>query len=164
MNKMLVSGYLKECFRGQKAEIMTFFKCWEDQERLYFSFNSQEVFPYPKFKEYNQPLYLGDTVEVFLTLDRPNKYLEIEANQLGAQYCVIIDNKDGKGDIIINKLDKSIFQSQNLFEDNFWRCHIEIEKKQLYKIGWREDAAFINAHRQDFDKEGRLNIYSLFPT
>ena len=24
--------------------------------------------------------------------------------------------------------------------------------------------ALINAHRQDFDREGKLNIYSLFPT
>ena len=164
MNKQLIKGYLKECKSGKDALLKTFFSCSEDEKNLYFNFSSQEIFSCPMHKEYNKPLYEGDTVEVFLTLDRPKRYLEIEINQYNAAYCVIIDNKDGEGDIIISKIAKCVFESVNTFEKDVWECDIKIAKKKLYELGWSEENALINACRQDFDKDKNLNIYSLFPT
>lgn len=130
MVKDLLSGYLKECQSGGEAKLKTFFKCYEKGESLFFDFESQQDFPCPKHAEYNKPLYEGDTVEVFLTLDSPNRYLEIEVNQLGAEYCVIIENKDGEGDIIIKKLEKSLFTHKNEFGGDIWACQIKIDKKK----------------------------------
>lgn len=161
--KLLLSGLLKECETGKTAELRTEFSCFEDEEYLYFNFHCEQDFPCPKHTEYNKPLYEGDIVEVLLTLNYKNRYLEIEVNQNNAKYCVIIDNIDGEGDIIITKIDICPFIAENKIINEEWKCSITIPKEELIKIGWTENS-LINAHRQDFDKRGKLNLYSLYPT
>lgn len=165
MNNVLIKGKLKECATGEKALLETEFICSEDKNNYYFKFNCQESYPSPKYKEYNMPLYEGDIVEVMLTLENRNRYLEIELNHYNAKYCVIIENKDGKGDIIIEKLDKCQFYSFSLQrEDSRWITYISLPKENLKKIGWQPETCYINVHRQDYDKNGKLNLYSLKPT
>ncbi len=166
MHNILIKSRLYECKTGKEPFSETLFVCSEDKNNYYFKFNCQQKYSYPKHKEYNAPLYEGDIVEVMLSLENKNKYLEIEVNQYNAKYCVLIENKDGKGDISIEKLDKSLFCSLS-FErqkDSRWIVYISLPKKQLSALGWRADTCYINAHRQDFDKSGKLRLYSLNPT
>lgn len=161
--KVLIKGLLKECETATDAKLKTQFTCLEDKDNLYFDFQCEQTFPFPKHTEYNQPLYEGDIVEVLLSLGNKNRYLEIEINQYNTKYCVIIENIDGEGDIIISKVADCPFMVESTINDEIWACHITLPKKELLKMGWHENC-YINSHRQDFDKDGHLNLYSLYPT
>lgn len=166
MNNILIEGTLKETIKGEVAFLETEFICSEDKNNYYFKFSCEENYPSPMHKKYNMPLYEGDIVEVMLTLENKNRYLEIELNQYNAKYCAIIENKDGKGDIIINKIDECLFYSFSLQrkEDSRWVTYISLPKENIQKLGWNPDKCYINVHRQDYDKDGKLNLYSLNPT
>lgn len=163
ISEVLLQGFLKECRKGGQAELKTFVVCSEDEKNLYFEFDGEQKAPFHQHCEYNAPLYEGDIFEVMLTLDRPDRYLEIEINGNNAKYCVIIENKDGEGDIIINKLNECIFESTADVQPERWRAAITLPKAELHKLGWEKEACRINLHRQDFE-DGNLNLYSFFPT
>lgn len=164
ISEVLLQGFLKECRKGGTAELKTYIVCSEDDQNLYFEFDGEQRAPFHKHNEYNAPLYEGDIFEVLLTLESQNRYLEIETNGNNAQYCVIIENKDGEGDIIIDKLDECIFSSTTLIQSDRWQAKITLPKEKLKKLGWKKEECRINLHRQDFDSEGNLNLYSYFPT
>lgn len=164
MYKTLLQGFLKECRMGGQADLKTHVECSEDDKNLYFVFDGEQREPCHKHFEYNAPLYEGDIFEVLLTLDSAKRYLEIETNGNNAQYCVIIENKDGEGDIIIKKLDKCIFTSVTDIRSDSWQAKITLPKEQLRKLGWQKESCRINLHRQNFDGKGNLNLYSFFPT
>lgn len=42
-------------------------------------------------------------------------------------------------------------------------CDIIIPIKELKALGAVEDSIYFNAHRQDFDENGNLRLYSLSP-
>lgn len=164
MSRILLQGFLKECRKGGQADLQTYVVCSEDEKNLYFEFDGEQAAPFHKYCEYNAPLYEGDIFEVLLTLDRPDRYLEIETNGNNAKYCVIIENKDGEGDIIITKPDRRIFDSTTETQSDKWRTRITLAKAELHKLGWKKEECRINLHRQDFDSKGNLNLYSFFPT
>lgn len=164
MKIKILENYLVECETGKKAKLKTKILFEHDEKNLYFHFECEQIFRSPKYFHYNEPLFEGDIVEVLITLDERKKYLEIEANQNNSQYSVIIYNKDGKGNIEITKIDKSNFCSTIKELENFWSCDIILAKENLKKLGWNENDFFINFHRQDFDKNNNMNLYSLQPT
>lgn len=164
MPDVLLQGFLKECRKGGKADLQTYAVCEEDKNNLYFRFDGEQVFARHRHTEYNAPLYEGDIYEVLLTLGEPKRYLEIEVNGNNARYCVIIDNKDGEGDIIIEKLPECVFESRTQTCPDRWCTEITLPKQKLIELGWKKEECRINLHRQDFDKEDNLRLYSFFPT
>lgn len=164
MRKQLLSAELKECRGGGHARLNTRVGVFEDAANLYFVFDGEQDFPYHKHWEYNAPLYEGDIYEVLLTLSGKNRYLEIEVNGNNAAYCVIIDNKDGEGDIVITKLDRCVFEAVSRLDPSRWTAEIKLPKDELRKLGRHAGPCMFNMHRQDFDADGVLNLYSLYPT
>lgn len=114
--------------------------------------------------KYNDPLYKGDVVEAFITLGSPSRYLEIEVNPDGAEYAVIVDNKDGLGDIKVTPLAVCPFTSSAKTNDNGWTASIKIKLSALKELGWVPENAKINLFRQDFRPVGDLFLYALNPT
>lgn len=154
--------FLKETESGAESSRTCVF--WrQNGEELFFRFECKEEFFYPKHYGYNEPLYEGDIVELMITLGSKNRYLETETNFNGADYCVIIENKDGEGDIEIFPLEKNLVKSKVETLVDGWACDIILDIKELKKIGLGKDV-FFNAHRQDFDENGILRLYSLNPT
>jgi len=153
--------YLKNSRTGEVSD-KTVFKASFDGENFLFRFECKEDYFYPKYTEYNDPLYEGDIVELMITLGEKNYYLETETNFNGADYCVKIRNRDSKGDIEIEKIDENFIKSCVKTVKNGWVCDIIISERNLKKLGFKEKF-FINAHRQDFDESGKLNLYSLSP-
>ena len=98
-----------------------------------------------------------------LTLGEKNKYLEVEVNQNNAVYLAKITNFDGKGDISIKLFGENFIKSAISVNQTGWTCDIIIPIEKLTERGWDADNAFFNAHRQDFDEKGYLNLYSLNP-
>ncbi len=134
-----------------------------DQDNWYFTFECEENFFSPKYFNYNEPLYEGDIAELMITLGDKNRYLEVEVNQNNASYCAVIDNLDGQGNININFLDKNIIKSRIKLAINKWICDIIIPFGKLKELGFDENDVYFNAHRQDYDENGALNLYSLNP-
>lgn len=141
----------------------TVFLCKADKTALYFRFECEESYFYPKYREYNAPLYEGDIVELMITLGRLNYYLEVEVNYYNAAYCVLVNNRDGEGDFALEKLSQNIITSCVTNIPNGWACDIIIAKDELRKIGWSEDNCYFNAHRQSFNQAQELALYSLSP-
>lgn len=166
MHNILMKKKFMECATGRSPSLETLFVCSEDKNNYYFKFSCQQESSFPKYKEYNQPLYEGDIVQIMFSLEKKNRYLEIEVNQYNAKYCVIVNNKDGKGDISIEKIPRSLFYSLSLErkKDNKWIVYISLPKERLKLLGWCPETCYINVHRQDVDKNGKLNRYSLSPT
>lgn len=149
---------------GGKASDKTVFKTFLDDKNWYFTFECEENFFYPKHANFNDKLFEGDIVELMITLGDKNRYLEVEVNQNNAAYLAIIDNLDGEGKINIKFLDKNFIFSSVKLAINKWFCDIIIPFERLEELGFDKKSAFFNAHRQDFDESGNLNLYSLSPT
>lgn len=96
-------------------------------------------------------------------MGRDDRYLEVEVNQNNAQYCAIIENKDGKGDITIDLLSKNPVKSAVIVSDKTWICDIMIPMEELTALGFDKSDARFNAHRQDFAEDGTLRLSSLSP-
>lgn len=154
--------YLKDTRTGEE-NYRTAIIFYRDKENMYFRFECREEFFYPKHFNYNDPLYEGDIAELMISLGDKNTYLETETNFNGADYCVLIENKDGRGDISITKLTKKLFKSHVQTLEDGWACDIIVNMDELKKIGFA-DRFYFNVHRQDFDENGNLHLYSLSPT
>ena len=154
--------FLKDTRTGSPSE-KTSFRAEESDGDFRFRFECKENYFCPKHFNYNDPLYDGDIVELMITLGDKRRYLEIECNYNNADYCVIIDNRDGEGDIIITPLEENVIKSRVETLADGWACDIILSVKELKKLGFGNPFYF-NAHRQDYDETGYLNLYSLSPT
>jgi hypothetical protein len=142
----------------------TFFAFKHNKEKVFFYFKCERVYNNSKHNSYNAPLYEGDIVELMLTLGSDNHYLEIEINEHNAQYLVVIENADGKGEITIRYLPSSIATSKvKVLDDNWAMYEIIMDKEELKNLGMTETVKF-NAHRQIFDDDNVLHLRSLNPT
>ena len=141
----------------------TRFSTTADEREWRFYFECEEEFFSPKHTRYNDPLYDGDIVELMITLGDKNRYLEVEVNQNNANYCVLIDNLDGQGNIRIEFLRENPVKSLVKVEKNRWSCDIIIPFERLNRLGFNVDNAYMNAFRQDYDAENKLSLYSLSP-
>lgn len=142
----------------------TFFACKHNQDKMIFYFKCERLYNNSKYTDYNAPLYQGDIVELMLTLNGDSHYLEVEINEFNAQYLVIIDNNDGKGDIIISYLPKSVVESNVRVLNKDWAMYeIILDKEQMKALGMTNNLK-LNAHRQIFDDEGNLHLRSLNAT
>lgn len=162
VGRTFVKHFLSDSRSGTKSNRTKFYVSY-DEENLYFRFDCREEFFRPVHKEFNAPLYEGDIVELMLTLGEKNKYLEVEVNQNNALYLALITNSDGKGDISIKLFGENFIKSAISVNQTGWTCDIIIPIEKLTEKGWEAENAFFNAHRQDFDEKGYLNLYSLNP-
>lgn len=154
--------FLKNTRTGKPSE-RTLFRAEERDGVFRFRFECKENFFYPRYFNYNEPLYDGDIVELMITLGDKRRYLEIECNYNNADYCVLINNCDGEGDIVITPLDENVIKSRVEKLADGWACEIMLSVKELKKLGF-SNPFYFNAHRQDYDETGYLNLYSLSPT
>ena len=134
----------------QTTDFLEFnFICEENSSRVYG-------------EKYNDPLYLGDVVEVFLTLNEKERYLETEVNPNGLLFCAEVTFKDGKTSL---KMLDNLFAEASVEKcGNEIKTLLKLKKKALRKLGFNSENAFINLYRQDFDEKGNLRLYALSPT
>jgi N-acetylhexosamine 1-kinase len=160
-----IANYLN-LFDSTSGEIKddTCFACKHTEDKIHFYFKCERMWKNSMYTEFNAPLYHGDIVELMITLGDTNRYLEVEVNENNAQYCVLITNADGKGDISIDYLPETVIESNvKMLDDNWAMYEIIMEKETLKQLGMTEEVKF-NAHRQIFDNDGNLYLRSLNPT
>lgn len=161
--KLLLSAKMVDCRTGKRATVSTEVKVFSDLTCMYITFDCAEKSRTPKYDEYNKPLYEGDIVEVLLTLGSPRKYLEIEVNQNSAIYCAVIENRDGEGNISIQKLPKALCEVNVTLTEGKWCTEIIICYSSILLLGFEMHKAMINLLRQDYNGD-KLNLYAVYPT
>ena len=153
---------LKDNFTGEEAKKVTEVTFFSQDDRLKLLFICSDSDIISKGKSYNDRLYEGDVAELFLTLGERSRYLELEVNPDGAQYAGIVENDNGK--ISITYLPDSPFVSKTERTESGWTSEWEIDLKTLRALGYKEENAYFNLYRQDFEPDGKLNLYALCPT
>lgn len=160
MERIVFDGLLKDNYGGAPKKVTEARVAFSNDtlKLLFISFDRDII---SQGSSYNDKLYEGDVVELFLTLGKKERYLELEVNPDGVQYAGIVEN-NGKG-IKIHMLDKSPFSSEVYKTDTGWRSEWEIPLKGLEALGFERNNAYYNLYRQDFEGE-KLNLYALNPT
>lgn len=156
----MFSGKLKDNYGGavrNETEISVSFK--NDGLKLLFICYDRDIIS--KGRSYNDKLYEGDTVELFLTLGDKNRYLELEVNPDGITYACVVEN-DGS-DLKMNYLSVAPFFATTKRKSFGWTSEWEIPLVSLYPLGFRRDNAYFNIYRQDFQGQD-LCLYALNPT
>ncbi len=160
MEKVIFDGNLLDNDGGAVKDATYFRMTLEDDSlKLLFICVCRDIIS--KGKTYNDKLYEGDTVELFITLSNRNRYLELEVNPDGVQYAAIVEN-DGQS-LNITYLDESPFESLTQRTDEGYRSSWDIPMSKLRTLGLNVNDAYFNVFRQDFEGEG-LNLYALNPT
>lgn len=155
----ILSGKLKDNY-GKAVKNETEFSVSFENDTLKLLFICYDRAIISKGKSYNDMLYEGDTVEIFLTLGRKNRYLELEVNPEGVLYAGIVDNNGG---LNIELLAECPFSAVTDKTKVGWQTEMEIPLKSLYPLGFKREDAYYNLFRQDF-QGANLYLYALNPT
>ena len=155
----ILSGKLKDNY-GLAVKNETEFSVSFENDTLKLLFISYDRAIISKGKSYNDKLYEGDTVEIFLTLGRKNRYLELEVNPDGVKYAGIVTNDGG---INVEYLNECPFSAKTDRIEKGWQTEMIIPLKNLYPLGFKKENAYFNLYRQDFQGEN-LYLYALNPT
>lgn len=113
-------------------------------------------------ENYNDPLWKGDVVEVFLSTDDKNRYFEAELNPNGVGYAFLVYNKDGLGDIMLTPLDTPPFTATATRTETGWTGVYRFQKAALKALGIPQNTTG-NFYRQDYQGEA-LYLSALSPT
>lgn len=138
--------------------------CRASKEGLFFTFEVTDNDLATYGKNYNDPLWKGDVVEIFLTLGSRNRYLEIEVNPDNAQYAAVITNESGEGDFQIEFINSPPLESTVSKSESGWTANIFMPFDKLKELNWEPKHSFINLYRQDYRPDGELKLYALSPT
>ena len=112
-------------------------------------------------EKYNDPLWKGDVVEVFLSTSE-NRYFEAELNPNGIGYAFMVENKDGLGDIVLTPLDTPPFTATVTRTETGWKGVYRFSKTALKALGIPANTT-ANFYRQDYQNE-TIYLSALSPT
>ncbi len=154
---------LKENVTGSNPKKVTEVAFFSKNDSLKLLFICADSDIISKGQSYNDKLYEGDVVELFLTLGERNRYLELEVNPDGVEYSAVVTN-DGNGKIDIDFLETPPFTSKTKRTASGWESEWEVDLNALKTLGFDRDNAYFNLYRQDFQSDGELNLYALSPT
>ena len=150
---------LKENITGQKAIYKTLLNIEKQDNVLVFEFYASHCSFYSASNKFNDPIYNGDVVEVFIKTKENNHYLEVELAPNGTLFIGDIFN-DGKSRVLTMLENKGIIaETKKNNRDLMAKLIIPYKK---YNIP--EDIEF-NAFRIDTD-DGKVNahLFALNPT
>lgn len=158
---MKLTTWLKDNYNHSAPVKKTGVTLYFEDEGLKLLFICQDSAIISKGKSYNDKLYEGDTVELFLTLGEKERYLELEVNPDGVEYAVVVKHSGKEMDI--TPLEEPPFFTNTVKTGEGWMTSWEIPLAKLEKLGFDRNNAYFNIFRQDYDG-GRLNLYALSPT
>ena len=150
---------LKENTTGGKAVYKTLFNVSKEDDILIFEFYASHCSFNSFSDKFNDPIYNGDVVEVFIDLKEENHYLEIEVAPNGTMFVADIKNINGEFNGTL--LNGDGITSQIMKNNSDLIVKITLNSKN-YDIS--EDAKF-NAFRIDTDnKKANRHLFALSPT
>lgn len=172
-NIMLDGNYNKEVWKsgeeavlcetasGAEPDLSTKVKALWNDEYLYIAFQCQDDEVHCTMKNYNDPLYLEDVVEVFIDDNRDLKtYIEIEVNPFNAllHYGILNDLEgNAHGFAKVAQTVKTAVSFEK--ERNQWSAEIEIPLKEFVTAPHMPprsgDAWLVNFYRIDRKENGK---------
>lgn len=152
--------YFKDNVTGKEAKYETSLEIDNNEEYIIFSFLAKHCSFNSYSNEFNDELYKGDVLEIFIDRGEPNHYLEIEVAPNGALFIANIDYNDGVNRHI-NFLENKGICSKNFKEKDTLSCVLTISKK-IFKLG---NNLRFNAYRIETDgKTSEKYLFALNPT
>ena len=131
----------------------------ENALKVLFCVDDNDIISYGK--KYNEPLWKGDTAEMFLTLGRRNRYLELEVNPDGVGYAALVENRNGEFELEF--VPEPPFRWETKRTEYGYESLWEIPFPELYRLGFRPEDAYFNLYVQDYTADG-LKLYAMAPT
>ncbi len=128
--------------------------------KLLFSVKDGDIISFGT--RYNEPLWKGDTAELFLSLGRDTRYLELEVNPDGVLYAAVVEN-GGDGMFELEFLSDPPFEAETERTAAGYRSRWTIGLDKLIDFGFDIACVRFNAFVQDYTREG-LKLYAAFPT
>jgi hypothetical protein len=153
--------FLKENFTGKCPIYKTELSIKIEGEFLVAKFIAHDASLFSFGDKYNDDLYCGDVVELFIDVGVENHYYEIEVNPKNLHFLADITN-DGNG-FSGEKINKDFIQSTVEIDGKTWITNIKIP---LEAINYNKDYGIkFNAFRIDTDGGERdKHLFSLSPT
>lgn len=157
------NGYfqLKDNVSGGEPHQSTILRLNEEENDLVAEFIVSDTHIQSFGENYNDPLWKGDVVEVFLSAGE-NTYFEAELNPNGVGYAFMIENKDGLGDIALTPLDQPPFTATATRTETGWKGVYRFSKTALKALGIPSKTT-ANFYRQDY-QDDTLYLSALSPT
>jgi len=146
---------------GLKADYETELEVKEEGDNLVFSFASSHPSLSSYSNIYNDDIWSGDVVEIFISTNNHDKYLELEVAPNNTKFLALItnDGKSFKGEFI----NDCFFESTSIVENDVWKVEIKLPKSKVY-ISENNEIKF-NAFRIDTDgEEPNKHLFALSPT
>lgn len=149
--------FLKENVRGEEVDNASLTITKKDNV-LVFDFEIIDDSIFSPYKEDNDDIYNGDTVEVFITFDEDiSKYYEYELSPFGVRFYGYIENPTLESPIL-TKIEPK-FKGKAILTDNGYKASIEIDIGSFDINNIR-----FNCFNIDSDEGREQKLYSLNPT
>lgn len=157
--KSVVLDLVSNSGTGEKGASVTAEYTLTSLKLLFYAYDG-DIISYGK--AYNEPLWKGDTVEMFVSLGRDDRYLELEVNPDGITYAAAVEN-EGDGKFGLEFLDEAPFEAtvERVADGYVSRWNVPVEN--LKKLGFDPENAKFNLYMQDYRADG-LKLYALNPT
>ena len=153
-------GYLQDNRIGGAASFKTAFDCGRKGSYLTFSFDCENSQRFSAYSEDNEPIYLGDVVEIFIGVgENPKKYFELEVAPNGTKFFAGIHN-DGELKV---KLLEPIFKAEIENTESGYRVSISLPESAIGVSG--DEKLYFNAFRIETEGgETEKYLQALSPT
>lgn len=152
--------YLKENCTGKKAIYETSLDILKTEENIVFSFVAKHCSFNSYSDKFNDNLFSGDALEVFIDRNEDNHYLEIEVAPNGTLFIANIDYNDGVNRHIHYLPNKGVAALINKKDDEL-HCKLIIDR-EVFNL---KDNLKFNAYRIETDgTTPEKHLFALNPT
>lgn len=154
-------AYLKDSRTGEETLFKTKLEYFREEDKLIFKFDCENSMLFSAYDKFNEPIYEGDVVEVFVCVggDR-RKYYEFELAPNGTAFFAQITN-DVNG--LNEKMLPKAFETKVITRENGYYAEIIIPNEAVGASNFSE--IVFNAYR--IETEGGIpekNLLALNPT
>lgn len=147
---------LKENIKNGLVKYQTDFNMERKAEELIFKFHAYNSAFYSAGNKYNDAIYQGSVVEIFITYGKENHYYEVEVAPNGTAFLADIKNINGKFETIL--IDDCFIKTETVISGNDYEVTIHFP---LDKI--KTESPKFNAFRIEL-ANNQQNLYALNPT
>ena len=147
---------LKENCKNGPIIHPTYFSVTKKDDLFIFSFEAMKSSLFSAHNKYNDPIYEGCVVEVFIEYGKKNHYYEVEVAPNGTVFLADIENIDGKTHIFC--IDDCSVKSNVKIDVDCYNVTIQIPVEKI-----KTESPKFNAFRIEV-ADGKQYLYALNPT
>ena len=147
---------LKECTKNALVKHQTDFNVERKGNELIFKFHAYDSAFYCAGNKYNDSIYEGSVVEIFITYGKDNHYYEVEVAPNGTAFLADIENINGNFKTFL--IDDCFIKAEVNVVGNDYEVAIRFPLEKI-----KTESPLFNAFRIEF-VDNKQNLYALNPT